>query len=675
MRYILSIFLFVNIIETSFSQCTIYNSSDCQCLDSNQTDCDLLPDIQLSWFALEDVADGPTEYSQTGNDENNGRLRISASTPNTGHGPLTVRGAGPDGYRTFICGTDTTMIYDPNSNEEFYCPDGSDPDQIIWQRIYHKNSDGSMSHYDRAAGTMTYHPEHGHNHTNDWGVFTLRKMDDNEPDPRNWPIVSDGAKLGFCLMDYGICNPNPNLDLYSDTDYTGHCRDVNTVYGEGEILYNIDFPNFGLGGGAYGCSEIEQGISSGYLDLYGEWLDEQWINLDANICNGEYWIVGEADPNNYYIEENDDNNYTAIPVTLVLQNTYSQSTINVQGDVEICNGESIELTANYGDSYMWNTGETSQSILVTDSGNYSVNVNNSNCEMTFPSAITNVDVIEVNSPIISNPISESCLNQELTIELTCDNANWYNTDNVLVFTGNTYFIPFLENDIHLFASQISSNLGSQYVGQETHEGTNSYSGSQYNSYQIFNAISDFTLKSFDVYTDAQYSGNRLIELRSNNNEVLLDTLIYISGDATIELNWEIPEGQNYKLGTNDQVNELNYGDVNPMLKRSNQGTNYPYEIQNILSITDSEYGNDYYYYFYNWNVIWTDSSCESDEQTEIIIEAKECEISLEELSIHSDKIISIYDLSGKLMNNDIMTLPLGVYIAKYKNRSVKFAKK
>ena len=48
------------------------------------------------------------------------------------------------------------------------------------------------------AGTMTYHPTHGHNHTNDWGVFT-RKKDDNEPDPRNWPIVSDGAKLGFAL--------------------------------------------------------------------------------------------------------------------------------------------------------------------------------------------------------------------------------------------------------------------------------------------------------------------------------------------------------------------------------------------------------------------------------------------------------------------------------------------
>ena len=178
----------------AYSQCTINDATDCQCLDPSQTDCDLLPDIQVSWVGLESVADGASEYAQNGEGENNGRLRISVSTPNTGHGPLTVRGAGPNGYSTFICGSDTVQIYDPNSNIEYTCDNGLEPQQIIWQRIYHRNADGSMSYYDREAGTMTYHPTHGHNHTNDWGVFTLRIKDDNEPDPRNWPIVSDGAK-------------------------------------------------------------------------------------------------------------------------------------------------------------------------------------------------------------------------------------------------------------------------------------------------------------------------------------------------------------------------------------------------------------------------------------------------------------------------------------------------
>lgn len=265
-------FLYVN------AQCTINNSTDCECLDDTQTDCDLLPDIQLSWYGLEDVQDGPTEYPQTGAGENNGRLRISVSTPNTGRGPLTVRGADPDGFRWFICDADTFSIYDPQSQEEFYCPNGEEASQIIWQRVYHKNADGSMSYSDYMAGTMTYHPTHGHNHTDDWGVFTLRIQDENEPDPRNWPIVSDGAKMGFCLMDYGTCTPTSSWG--NEYDYTHHCKDDNTVYGQGNTIYNEDVPNWGLGGGNYGCSVVEQGITVGYLDMYGEWLDDQWINID-----------------------------------------------------------------------------------------------------------------------------------------------------------------------------------------------------------------------------------------------------------------------------------------------------------------------------------------------------------------------------------------------------------
>jgi hypothetical protein len=662
-----------------YGQCTINDATDCQCLDPNQVDCDLLPDIQVSWVGLESVAGGASEYAQNGEGENNGRLRISVSTPNTGHGPLTVRGAGPDGYRTFICGTDTNQIYDPYSEVEYTCDNGLDAQQIIWQRIYHKNADGSMSYYDREAGTMTYHPTHGHNHTNDWGVFTLRKKDDNEPDPRNWPIVSDGAKLGFCLMDYNICSPDPSIptpynNQLAPDDYSGHCRDNNTIYGEGEALYNEDFPNFGLGGGQYGCSEVEQGISSGWLDLYGEWLDEQWINIDPNLCNGNYWIVGIADPNNYYLEENDDNNYTAIPVTLYLQNESSTSTINVTGDVEICEGEDIELTANYGDSYLWSTGETTQSIMVSESGNYSVTVQNSNCSFVYGSAETNVTEVTVDAPTIENPISTSCLGEALSIELNVEDANWYNEDQELVYTGNTYYLPVLEEDVHLYASQIAQDTESDNVGQTEHQGSNSYSGGQYNSYLIFNANRDFILNSIDVFTDSQYAGNRTIELRTDLNQVLLDTTVYISGDATIELNWDIPEGLNYRLGTNSNMNYSNFGFENPMLKRCNENTSYPYIIENVVNITDSEYGNEYYYYFYNWQISWTNSNCESEELLEINIDAIECHTSIEEINSNEDILIGIFDLVGRKMQNKLNELPFGVYIVKYEGKSVKIIK-
>ena len=684
MYKITSIFLFIfnfNLI----AQCTIYDATDCQCANPNDTDCDLLPDIQVSWFGLENVTNGPTEYSQTGEGENNGRLRISVSTPNVGHGPLTVRGAGPDGYRTFICSyqdgiTDTISIYDPSSEEEFYCSDGSHPEQILWQRIYHRNSDGSMSHYDRQAGSMTYHPTHGHNHTNDWGVFTLRIKDENEPDPRNWPIVSDGAKLGFCLMDYGTCSPDNTIDAYSNDDYTGHCRDDNTQYQQGEVLYNVDFPNFGLGGGNYGCSEVVQGISSGWLDLYGEWLEEQWINLDPNICNGEYWIVGIADPNNYFLEENSDNNYSAIPFNLALQNN-GTSSIDIQGSIEICEGESVELTANYGNSYLWSNGETTQSISVSEQGSYSVTVENPNCDQIVESTPTSVFKVYADPPTLSSfydPTS-ACLGEPFYIELNEENVTWYNENDELIFVGTPFYVPSLEEELHLFAKQIVENFSTDNVGEQYHSGNSEYSGEEYNGFMTFDANDDFILKSIDVFTDNLYSGNRTIELKNESNQIIHDTTVFINSDATLNLNWNIDEGQNYKIGTNTDSNLVNFGFANPMLKRSRSegwgsSFNYPYVIENIISINDSEYGNGFYYFFYNWKVDWVVSSCESEESLEVIVSPDNCSVSIDELTFDGNQILNIYDLLGRKVYSSYENLGSGTYIIETKTKKIKITK-
>ena len=49
-----------------------------------------------------------------------------------------------------------------------------------------------------------------------------------------------------------------------------------------------------------------------------------------------------------------------------------------------------------------------------------------------------------------------------------------------------------------------------------------------------------------------------------------------------------------------------------MFKRSDSGTNYPYVVPNVMEITDSEYGTNYYYYFYNWKISFSSEGCESD---------------------------------------------------------------
>ena len=106
---------------------------------------------------------------------------------------------------------------------------------------------------------MEYHPTHGHMHFNNWTKHTLRIPDpENMDNPLDWEIVSENSFVNFCIMDLGNCSSE-----------NAGCRDDESVYNEGTLLSQDDFPNYGLGGGAYGCSPISQGISSGFNNTMG----------------------------------------------------------------------------------------------------------------------------------------------------------------------------------------------------------------------------------------------------------------------------------------------------------------------------------------------------------------------------------------------------------------------
>ncbi len=330
-------------------QCTTSNATGCVCETVGATNCQLLPDIIVGKPPLlVSGSNGVIEYSQTGNGIENGRLRVSVSSPNIGHGPLEIRTT-----NTYICGTDTIVGTAPAT-----CPNtGLAPKQLIVQRVYSKNG-ATMTYLDRDAGSMTYHPTHGHMHVDNWGTYTLRSQS-IDPNPLNWPIIGTGAKLAFCLMDYGSCST-----------YGGHCVDSS-----GNTLLNGNFPNYGLGGGSYNCSPTVQGISSGYTDIYYQYLDGMYLTIPPGTCNGQYYIVVELDPNDYFLEENENNNVLVVPYTLTKQ-AGTIPTVTTSGTTSLCPGNTVTLTSSSAPDYLWSNGATTQSITVSAAGAYTVTTNN-----------------------------------------------------------------------------------------------------------------------------------------------------------------------------------------------------------------------------------------------------------------------------------------------------------
>ncbi|MBK7965001.1 MAG: proprotein convertase P-domain-containing protein [Bacteroidetes bacterium] len=410
-----------------YSQCTTTNATSCACKDGT-TNCDLLPDIHVAPPPMSVYgSSGHVEYPQTCSPScsgNDGRLRVSVSTPNVGFGPLEVRSTS-----TAICGTDT--FYNVASN--FTCPNGQPLKTILNQRVYHKNGN-TMSSYDRYAGTMTYHPSHGHMHVDDWGIYTLRTAT-ADPNPLNWPVIGTGSKLAFCLMDYGSCST-----------YNGHCRDS-----ANNTLINGNFPNYGLGGGSYGCSPTIQGISSGYTDIYYQSLDGMWINLPPGLCNGTYWIVVQLDPYNYFLESNENNNVYASQVNLTLQGG-SVPTVTASGSTTFCQGGSVSLTATSGGSYLWSNGATTQSITVNQSGSYSVTVSNGgSCSATSAATVVTVSQIPVTASTSSNSICAGDV-----IQLTSSATAGGTSNQIVSLTNNAVFnIP--DNNSTGISSPITFN--------------------------------------------------------------------------------------------------------------------------------------------------------------------------------------------------------------------------
>ncbi|KAA3621822.1 MAG: T9SS C-terminal target domain-containing protein, partial [Bacteroidetes bacterium] len=145
-----------------------------------------------------------------------------------------------------------------------------------------------------------------------------------------------------------------------------------------------------------------------------------------------------------------------------------------------------------------------------------------------------------------------------------------------------------------------------------------YSGGQYNGEIIFDAIDPFILRSVTVYTDTP--GERIVELQDSDGNVLLaQSFNATEGQQVVFLNFEIPQGTDLILTTNAEQNQNTLGTNSPRLQRSNMDVAYPYIVDNVAELKSSNYGIEYYYYFYNWEIKTVGKLCTS-EAVEVVVE-------------------------------------------------------
>lgn len=576
-------------IPSVTGNCSTTNAGGCSCPTPGATDCLLLPDILAGKHSLNDN-NGWFEFGQLLTTPDKGLLRVDVSTPNVGWGPMEVTPT-----NDYICGNDTLRDFFPSP--AFMCPDGSFPKRLINQRIYHKVGN-TFEYVLRPAGYMQYHPSHGHIHLDSWGLYTLRLRDVSVADTLQWPIVNSGIKVSFCLIDLTTC-----------TGSNGDCVDTN-----GNTLNNADFPNYGLGGG-YNCGNQRQGISVGKVDIYHHYLDESFVKIPYEACNGDYHVMIQVDPENHFLEMNENNNWLVAKTPLTQQRTTNTGPyayiFSKTGNI-MCAGDSISLQASGASSYTWSTGATTQNIKIGQAGRYWVRA-------TTPCGTTTSDTLDIYSA------GASSIPAEVREDTVCTgsnahlyasgNAHWYDalTGGNLVYIGNDFTTGTLNASTTFYVadqpSDFADSLGPVNIN---FSGTNTGTATK-SDYLIFNAFLPFKLKKVTV--NAVTAGVRTIRLRDMYGNKLLEKQVSLSaGIQQVELNFYIPSGLNLQLGVDEA------GAAPALISSSTTAANigYPYRLNSVANIVGSSAGDQLYPFFYNWQIEGTPQSCNDGSRRPVI---------------------------------------------------------
>jgi hypothetical protein len=270
------------------------------------------------------------------------------------------------------------------------------------------------------------------------------------------------------------------------------------------------------------------------------------------------------------------------------------------GELEFCDGGSVTLTSTPAASYLWSNGNTTQSITVNASGTYVVTIQGV-CAPFTSDPIT-INVLPAPVPVTTGASGPS--GSSLMLSATGNNLSWYDQQfgGTLLGTGPTYNTPVLFTTTTYWVEAATEYAGDiAYTGPTYHQGSLYSGGTTTNGSVEFTVQNPATLVSVKVYTDTP--GDREIQLRDAGGAVLNSLLVNIPMDSSrVTLNFPLVPGADYELTTNPAVNVTTLGTITPRLQRSSQGVGYPYSLNNIVALTGSNQGSQFYYYFYDWEV-------------------------------------------------------------------------
>lgn len=353
------------------------------------------------------------------------------------------------------------------------------------------------------------------------------------------------------------------------------------------------------------------------------------IQLSAPDGSAFLWSTGDTtqtiqvfEQNNYTVTVTAANGCTAVSTIFkTVVNPVEIPTITITGDSVQCSGGEVQLTCSPASAYLWSTGETTASITASLSGDYTVQATGL-CE-TFTSSAAHIVFLPNETPQVEPDTVP--VGGVATLLGTGQELHWFAsqtaTNALLVGNASMPFEtgPLTESTTFWVENHSVYSSPDQFTGMSAHQGTNG--SSQFLGGIFFDCYSPFVLKSVKVY--AIPAGQRIIELQDVTGNVLESVTVNIpAGQSEVILDMQIPVGTDLFLTTNSDNNMLVFGTTGPQLRRADEGVSYPYTIPNVVSLKNSNFGTDRFYYFFNWKINLSSIHCISDRiPVEVVVDS------------------------------------------------------
>lgn len=389
---------------------------------------------------------------------------------------------------------------------------------------------------------------------------------------------------------------------------------------------------------------------SGVIDVYEDIISDQFVTLLENncitppstivangpttFCTGDdvtltapagfnyLWNNGATSqsitvnaPGTYNVEVIDDSDCSTISntVTVLVDPIESFNIISAQ-DLLICEGESVIISSESGEMVQWFDGSVGQTIVISETSQV-FGQTQGTCEL-INSNLLSVEVIP--TPEEPSNVNFEFESNQVTLTADGDGIQWYNDEfglDLLGFGNELVLDNVFGNRTVYVANTSDTEGGVQSVGEVGHLGSSDYNSENFNGAMVFDVFEEIVIRSVAVDTDM--AGTRNIQLLSPNGDLLYEKEVeIIEGQSEVRLNFSVPAGIGYMLTTESEQNFETFGFQSPRLKRSavdfGAVLNFPYTVDDLMSIRTSNFGSGFFYYFYDWKVSSDSKSCISE---------------------------------------------------------------